>query len=163
MSKQMKCIQIYQFGYTLKIEVTMKYNFLLSSALLVLSVSAHAAYTGPNNLPWRAWADIANNTSSHSGIAVTAATQSQCITQFQNAMNSHAYHHGDTFSNIHYCSYVSIGGVFGGYHEVMLDTELGGLEDEYNINEYLEKKNAALEKYYESVEVLPAVPNVRRK
>jgi hypothetical protein len=140
----------------------MKTKLLLLSAAIMLSTTASAALNGPDNMPWKASADTPN-TSAHSGIVVTDSTYAQCVTQFQNAMTNHAYYHGDTFTNIQYCHYNPASGVAGGYYELQLAVELADLETDYNITEYLQKKEAVLKEYYKKVEVLPDAPRETRK
>jgi hypothetical protein len=140
----------------------MKSKLLLLSAAFLLSTSANAAFNGPDNSPWKASADTPNTTA-HTGIVVTDSTYAQCVVQFQNAMNSHAYYHGDTFTNIQYCHYNPASGVMGGYLELELAAELADLETDYNITEYLQKKEAVLKEYNEKVEVLPLAPRETRK
>lgn len=113
---------------------------------------------GSDNLPWKASADIANNVSAHTSILVTAATYTECVQQFQDAMDSHAYYHNDTFENIKYCSYKPIGNVVGGYAELALEESLKDLEDLHNIKEYTAKRDSLIEQYNRNNPVLPQAP-----
>lgn len=111
---------------------------------------------GTDNLPWKASADVANVPGA--GIVVTAATSSECSQQFQDAMDSHAYYHGYTFENIQYCSYKPFSTSAGGYTELEMEKSLIELEDEYNIKEYVAKRDAIIEAFIKENPPLPVAP-----
>jgi hypothetical protein len=135
----------------------MKIKLLLLSSALFFSSAMFAAPNGPDANPWKASADIAG--SSGQGIVVTDTTYAACVTQFQNAMDSHSYYHGDVFVNIQYCQYRPAGTISVGKYELMqLSDGMIDLENSYNINEYNLKKEALLTQYENQVEVLPPVP-----
>jgi hypothetical protein len=136
----------------------MKLKLLILATSLVLSNAANAALGGTDGSPWKASADTVG-APGHSGIVVTDSTYAACVAQFQAAMDSHAFYHGDVFSNIKYCHY-NPGGVVavGEYAELQLSEALIDLEGDHNIHEYLQKKQSLLKRYKSQAESLPEVP-----
>lgn len=131
---------------------------IIGAALSLAFIAPSHAFVpgGTDNLPWKASADIVGQPGS--GIVVTDATYSQCVQQFQNAMDSHAYYHGYTFENIQYCSYKPFSTSVGGYTELELEKSLIELEDEYNIKEYIAKRDAVIETFIKENPPLPLAP-----
>ena len=125
--------------------------FATFTITMMISSVASAYPSGPDGSPWKASADIINS-SSEGGIVVTDATYSGCSTQFTNAMNNHAYHHGDIFGNIQYCSYNPFGPAIGVVVEVEaakadLDTQIAELEERFDIERFISLRNKLIRKY----------------
>jgi len=153
-------------------KLIMGYGFLA----LCASLPAGAALPGGVNY-WAASADTVGSPF-HTGIVVTDSTYAACVAQFSNAMASHASAHGDSFTNIQNCHYVSSshGGVseahqelhyVGGVappipHDVQLAIEakfiqdMSSLEEEHQITEFISKRNALVEKYVKKLSVRKA-------
>lgn len=136
----------------------MKLKLLILATSLVLSNAANAALGGVDGSPWKASADTVG-APGHSGIVVTDSTYAACVIQFQAAMDSHAFYHGDVFTNIKYCHYNPAGTVaVGEYAELQLSDALIELEENHNIHEFLQKKQSLLKLYKSRAETLPEVP-----
>ncbi len=135
-------------------------NLILGATLTVGFIASSHAFVpgGTDNMPWKASADVANNVSAHTSIVVTAATYTECAQQFQNAMDSHAYYHGDIFENIRYCTYKPFNYAVGGWVELELERELKELEEAHNIKDYTSKRDALIEEYNKSNPELPPAP-----
>ena len=145
-------------------------KIIMRASLLALSasLSLSAAQTPGTNY-WAASADTVNSTN-HSGIVVTDSTYAACVEQFEAAMTSHAYWHGDVFTNIHGCHYVSVGSA-GGVNQIYQELsivngsttplptdvqialeekfikKMSTLEVEYQISEFIKKRDALVDQH----------------
>ena len=143
----------------------------VSLLALIASSPLSAQYAGPNY--WAASADTPNSTM-HTGIVVTDSTYAACVNQFSAAMASHTSAHGDVFSNIHNCHYVSnsynpgvnqahleLNYINGGTTPLPHDIQtaltekfienMSGLEEQYQVAEFIKQRDALLEKHFKRV------------
>jgi len=140
--------------------------FAVFTITMMVSWVASAYPSGPDGQPWKASADIVNS-SSHSGIVVTDSTYAGCSTQFSNAMDSHAYNHGDIFDNIKYCSYNPFGPAVGVFVEKEaakddLDTQISDLEADFDIARFISLRNKIIRLYRKQIKQIEKPAEVGR-
>ncbi len=82
-------------------------KLIIGYGFLALCASLPAGAALPGGINYWAASAATVGSSSHTGIVVVDSTYGACVIQFSNAMASHASAHGDIFSNIQNCHYVT--------------------------------------------------------